>query len=684
MLIIYLRILRLLVAVSLVVACLTVQGIGAVTPKLIRNTGSRRGLGGRILDVILATDVGSTTTKAILLERHATGWRLAAREEAPTTVEAPYEDVTVGVRQAVARLERVSGRRLLADGEVVAPRQGDVGADLYISTSSAGGGLQMVAAGLIRTYSSASAERAALGAGAIVSRTMTITDARLAAEAVDLIRRLRPDIVLLCGGTDQGNLPGVLTLAEYIAVADPRPRVGGGRLPVIYAGNPAARDEVRRLLGDRFDVSAVENVRPDIEEERLEPARNEVHRVFLEHVMSRAPGYDRLLRWAARRLEPTPSAVGTMIRMFAAASGRDLLGIDIGGATTDVFTVIGGAFTRSVSANLGLSYSAGNVLQHAGIERILRWLPFEAAPDEVLDSIYNKMIRPTTLPETVEELMLEHALAREAISLAVAHHQEFMPAGTRPQRDAWRSIFSRQAGTTGTPGLRPGMIIGSGGPLCHAPRRTQASLIMLDAASPAGVVELFVDSVFMLPHLGVLATSDPSIATEVFERDCLVRLGTAFVADLPRWIRPGQVVGQARVINSDPDTSSPRQPVELTLRAGEIVRVPVQLGSQATVEIYPRGRVDFGRGPGRLQAQRVSGGETGVIFDLRGRPIRLATDQRDRARQLATWFAAMDAYPGYGQGGGQPAHDYDMLLRRLGGGTGGGAANATSGQGGGR
>jgi hypothetical protein len=369
--------------------------------------------------------------------------------------------------------------------------------------------------------------------------------------------------------------------------------------------------------------------------------------------------------------------------MFAASSGRDLLGVDIGGATTDVFTVIGGTFTRSVSANLGLSYSAGNVLQHAGIERILRWLPFEAAPDEVLDSIYNKMIRPTTLPETVEELMLEHALAREAISLAVAHHQEFMPSGLRPQRDAWRSIFGRQAGATGSPGLRPGMIIGSGGPLCHAPRRTQASLIMLDAASPAGVVELFVDSVFMLPHLGVLATSDPSIATEVFERDCLVRLGTAFVADFPRWMRAGQVAGQARVIAHDPDASSPLPPVELTLRVGELVRVPIRQGSQATVEIYPRGRADFGRGPGRLQAQRISGGETGAIFDMRGRPLRLANDPADRARQLATWFAAMDAYPGYGQGGGQPAHDYDMLLRRLGGSAGGGtasggAASATS------
>ncbi len=627
--------------------------------------------GGSTLEAILATDVGSTTTKAILLERHTSGWRLSAREEAPTTVETPYEDVTVGVRQAVARLERVSGRRILVDGAVVAPRRGDAGVDLYIGTSSAGGGLQMVAAGLIRVYSAASAQRAALGAGAIVSRTMTITDARVAAEAVDLIRRLRPDIVLLCGGTDQGNVSGVLSVAEYLAVADPRPRVGGGRLPVVFAGNPAAQPEIKRLLGERFSVSFVPNVRPDVEVERLEPARDEVHRVFLEHVMSRAPGYDKLLAWSARRLEPTPSAVGTMMRLFAAARGKDLLGIDIGGATTDVFTVVGGEFTRSVSANMGLSYSAGNVLQHAGLADVCRWLPFDALEDEVLNSVYNKMIRPTTLPETIGELMLEHALAREAIRLSATHHLEFMGRGSpRRERGTLKSLFSPlRAGA----GLKPEMIIGSGGPLCHAPRRSQAAMVMLDSVAPAGVVELYVDSVFMLPHLGVLAALQPEIAVEVFERDCLVSLGTAFVADLPRWATGGRVVGEARVVLETPPEAPPQHAgsvVEVTLRAGALVRVPLPAGSRAKVEIFPRGRVDFGRGAGRLQAQQVAGGEVGIIFDLRGRPLRLAAGVPQRTRQLSEWFAGFAAYPGFGDDR-RPADEFDLLLRRASLGTGG-------------
>jgi len=595
--------------------------------------------GGVRLQAILATDVGSTTTKAILLEKLSSGWRLSAREEAPTTVEAPYEDVTVGVRQAVARLEKVAGRRILDGDDIVSPPRGGVGVDLYISTSSAGGGLQMVAAGLIRAFSAGSAQRAALGAGAIVSRTLTITDARLAAEAIDLLRRLRPDIILLCGGTDGGNTNGVISLSEYLAVAGPRPRQGVGALPVVFAGNEEVRAEVERLLGERYAVSYVGNVRPSVDSEHLDPARHEVHRVFLEHVMSRAPGYDRLMGWSARQLEPTPHAVSTMMRMFAGSRGRDLLGIDIGGATTDVFTVVDGEFTRSVSANLGLSYSAGNVLQHAGVEAIQRWLPHPTGEEEILDAIYNKMIRPTTLPETLEELALEHAIAREAIRLAMEHHLSYMPRPVRPR--AGTGLWGLLPAGRPEPVIAPGAIIGSGGPLCHAPRRAQAALILLDAAATGGgPVELYVDSVFMLPHLGVLATSHPEIAVEVFERDCLVHLGTAFVASLPRWAKPGQQLGHARIVYIDGPGET-----QLTLRAGELKLVPLPRGRAARVEVFPRRGVDFGRGAGSLQTRRVDGGEVGIIFDLRGRPIRQAPPGLQRRAQLSRWLDSMSAYP---------------------------------------
>ena len=115
---------------------------------------------------ILATDCGSTNTKAILIEQQADGtYRLVVRGEAPTTVEAPFDDVTVGVRNAVLEVEELSGKTLLGpEGRPITPAlDGTTGVDLYLSTSSAGGGLQMTVAGVVKAMSAESAQRAALG-----------------------------------------------------------------------------------------------------------------------------------------------------------------------------------------------------------------------------------------------------------------------------------------------------------------------------------------------------------------------------------------------------------------------------------------------------------------------------------------------------------------------------------------
>src|SRR5258705_12678927 len=108
---------------------------------------------------ILATDCGSPTTKAILIERRADGYRLVVRGEAPTTVEAPFEDVTRGVLNAIREVEELAGRRLLEGETILTPQRGEDGVDLYLSTSSAGGGLQMMVSGLVLQMTGESAQR---------------------------------------------------------------------------------------------------------------------------------------------------------------------------------------------------------------------------------------------------------------------------------------------------------------------------------------------------------------------------------------------------------------------------------------------------------------------------------------------------------------------------------------------
>src|SRR6266571_8284522 len=207
---------------------------------------------------ILATDCGSTTTKAILIERGDDGYRLVTRGEAPTTVEAPFEDVTRGVLNAVKEVEELRGRKLLDGDQILSPQAGEDGVDLYLSTSSAGGGLQMMVSGLVLQMTGESAQRAALGAGAIVMDVIALNDGRRPHEKIRRLRQLRPDMILLSGGTDGGDVRRVAEMAELIAAADPKARLGAGyQLPVIYAGNQAAQGVVRECLESCTALSVV-------------------------------------------------------------------------------------------------------------------------------------------------------------------------------------------------------------------------------------------------------------------------------------------------------------------------------------------------------------------------------------------------------------------------------------------
>ena len=154
---------------------------------------------------ILATDCGSTTTKAILIEKRGEEYQLIVRGEAPTTVEAPVEDVTAGVINAITEVEELAGRKLLDNGVILKPQRGDEGVDIYISTSSAGGGLQMMVAGVVRNLTGESAERAALGAGAIVMDVIASNDKRLPHEKLNVSGIYVP---ICCSS------PGVLTAGQ--------------------------------------------------------------------------------------------------------------------------------------------------------------------------------------------------------------------------------------------------------------------------------------------------------------------------------------------------------------------------------------------------------------------------------------------------------------------------------------
>ncbi|HUT04748.1 MAG TPA: glutamate mutase L [bacterium] len=592
---------------------------------------------------ILATDCGSTTTKAILIEKHDGEYRLIVRGESPTTVESPFEDVTMGVLNAIAEVEELAGRRILDGNKIISPQRDEqVGVDIYISTSSAGGGLQMMVAGVVKSMTVESAERAALGAGAIVMDAIASNDGRRPHEKIERIRQLRPDMILLSGGIDGGTVSHVVEIAELIAAADPKPRLGMSyRLPVIYAGNKDARGEITQRLGEKTDLSIVDNLRPVLERENLIPARNKIHDLFMEHVMAQAPGYKKLMGWTHAPIMPTPGAVGKIIETIAKLEDIQVVGVDIGGATTDIFSVFSGVFNRTVSANLGMSYSVSNVLAEAGIENVMRWIPFDLEERDLRNRIKNKMIRPTTIPQSLQELIIEQAIAREALRLAFEHHKSLAVGlkGVQQERTISDAFAQSRTGGTLVNMMSLDMLVGSGGILSHAPRRHQAALMMIDAFQPEGITQLTVDSIFMMPQLGVLSTLHERAATEVFEKDCLIHLGTCIAARGTG--KPGTPCMQ---VSADLPSGEHR---EVSLSLGEMYLLNAAVGESAQLKVSPHKGFDVGAGPGKSLTAKVSGGVVGIILDARGRPIVLPGNKPERVRKLQEWQRALSVYPEY-------------------------------------
>lgn len=598
------------------------------------------------LKVILVTDCGSTTTKAILIELKNGEYRQTIRGEAPTTVEKPFEDVTKGVLNAVREVEELSGRKILSGDDIITPAQGNEGVDIYMSTSSAGGGLQMMVAGVVKTMTGESAARAALGAGAIVMDVLASNDGRLPHERIERIRHLRPDMILLSGGIDGGTITHVAEMAELVAAADPKPRFGTSyRLPVIYAGNKNAREIITKTLESKTALLIKDNLRPVLERENLTPARDAIHDVFMEHVMAHAPGYKKLMAMAHEvPIMPTPGAVGLMIQSLARADKIAAIGVDIGGATTDVFSVFfdkgtdKDVFNRTVSANLGMSYSISNVLAEAGLDNIMRWVPFQMDEADLRNRIRNKMIRPTTIPQSLDELQIEQAISREALRLAFKQHKEMAVGlkGVQQERTISDAFDQSASGETLINMMDLGILIGSGGVLSHAPRRSQSALMMIDAFQPEGVTTMAVDSIFMAPHLGVLSTVHAAAANEVFVKDCLVRLGSAICPT------GGAKEGAPCVTVSFKRADGTA--VTEAVKAGEMKLIP--LGDEkVTATIAPARGFDAGAGKGKEFQTTLEGGTVGVIVDGRGRPLQLPPESKDRVRKLAEWNQALNIYP---------------------------------------
>jgi len=528
-------------------------------------------------DHVLITDIGSTTTKAVLLRREGDKLALVDLFHSPTTVEKPEEDVRIGIRRAVRGLEQKTGVTLLQSDDLrLAPGV------LYLSTSSAGGGLQILVVGLTVADSASSARRAAYGAGGVLLDTFAIDDKRSAVQQMLAMQALRPDIILFSGGVDGGAVTGLMRMAEILSLADPRPKFGAESIPLVYAGNTAAAELVRSVLEDVFDLHMVANLRPTMTDENLDPARQTIHRLFMDNVMEQAPAYGEVKKVVSDDIIPTPMGVIKSLQLLSRSLEQNIMAVDIGGATTDVFSNILGHYYRTVSANLGMSYSLCNVLAEAGWSAVARWLPPALDEDTVRDYIGNKMLCPEHNPTEPWQTVVEQACAREAIRLARAQHMEmhfntaqigFLDRLKTQDNDKFVETMYVEKKQEERRFREDSidLLIGAGG-VVSAATPTEATLMLTDALQPRGVTELWRDRLFLSPHLGKLSDMDEQAALALLTGGTYQRLAVV-IRPLWRKARAGQPALEVELTNG---TGSSR----LSVKADELHWLPATGGER--------------------------------------------------------------------------------------------------------
>ena len=432
-------------------------------------------------ELAVCADFGSTFTKVLLVDL-ATGAVVAGAEHR-TTIDT---DVLDGYDACLAELARADPRA--TDAEVLA-------------CSSAGGGLRVAVVGNEELVTAEAGRRVALSSG---GKVVTV---RAVAQGHDLdLTGDAPDVVLLTGGTDGGNHEPILRAAQGL-------KDSGWRGPTVVAGNVDARDEVSAILGEIPHVLA-DNVVPRIGVLAPGSARAAIREVFLSHVIGGKHLSKRACQgkntFTAMVRGATPDVVLTGVELLATAVGEVVV-VDVGGATTDVHSVVEvdpeqaelardvvapTPVTRTVEGDLGMRWSAISTVDEAGL------------PD-LEEAARTRRADPGFLPTTERERDEDEAIARAAVGLALRRHAGRSKVVVSPE--------GRVIERTGVDLREVDLVVGSGGVLRHGPDGV-ADRVLGPSIGHHGDWQLperarvVVDTDYVLAAAGLLVAEHPDAA----------------------------------------------------------------------------------------------------------------------------------------------------------------------------
>lgn len=453
---------------------------------------------------ILTVDFGSTYTKLTAIDTASA--TIVGTSSAFTTIET---DIVDGFRAALRLLES------------------HIGAFAYerlLCCSSAGGGLKMVALGLVPELTAKAARLAASSAGAKVIKTYSFEISRAEQQEIAVID---PDIVLLCGGTDGGNREVIEANARRLCEID-------RDFTVIVAGNKSASHhigEIFEAVGRDHIITA--NVMPAFNRLDIEPARRSIREVFIEKIID-AKGLAGVQAMASADVIPTPLAVMAACELLSRGTAKtagigDLVAVDLGGATTDVYSMCEGKPSmsnvlvkglpepfgkRTVEGDLGMRYSLRSLCQTLDVASLAARAGIDRATMEAW--VERCVASPETIAETIAEQGIEAAFARRAIELATDRHCGFLESSYTPLGE----LFT----LTGKDLSQVAHVIGIGGAIINSPRPAKLLAGALYSAKNPHILKprdpaLRLDRSYIFAAMGLLGAIDAELALQIMKRE---------------------------------------------------------------------------------------------------------------------------------------------------------------------
>ncbi len=452
---------------------------------------------------VLLIDFGSTYTKLTAVDLDSE--TILGTAQSFTTIQT---DINDGLENGLALLEKKIGKVDFVE---------------TYACSSAAGGLRMVTSGLVPELTGEAAKLASLGAGA---KVVGIYAFQMTEDDLEDIQAAKPDIFLLVGGTDGGNTECILHNAQMLASIKPE-------FPIVVAGNRTAARQCQRIL-EGCEVYICPNVMPKFGVLNIEPTQKQIRQIFLNRIIQ-AKGLSKATALLSDIMMPTPSAVLQAMELLAqGCEGElgigELVAVDVGGATTDIYSIADGMpehmntvfkglpepfAKRTVEGDIGMRYSIRGIVEAAGAERIAQISGLETSRVEELVSYLAQ--HTDVVPNDDREMeMLDYALASMAIEEAVRRH-----AGTIEETYTMMGQTYVQEGKNLT---KVKQIVVTGGSLIHTKRTEEiAAYALYSPAEPASLrpkkADVWVDRTYILAAMGLLSSHYPQAALRIMKKE---------------------------------------------------------------------------------------------------------------------------------------------------------------------